>query len=513
MRQGKLSIYLKPVIITGIIIFRFFLPAVTVLAQLPDARITLDINNKPVREILENISLQAGYYFTYNADLFPEKEKLSLNVNNFPLQSTLDSLFHDSTLNFRLIDKNIVIYRRVPRLFSEMQNDTADFYRITGHITDTRTTKPLAYATVALYGTNKGSISNETGDFMLNIPSEIKDPLLVISFIGYQNQYYPVTLPVDKKLEISLNKDVVSLQEVIIRYQDPAGLLDEAIEKIPENYLNQGSVMTAYYRENVQRNKKFLIFSEAVIEIRKDAYTGNMTDEKVKIVKGRKFINVSDEDTVVMKIKSGIKSSLDLDIVRNIPYFMTAEDRHLYDFEFSDIVSYRNHLVYVITFRQKPQVREALYTGDIYLDMDNLAILAADFQLDPRYIRQESGTFVIKKSPHLKISPLSASYHVEYRKSDDRYHLSQVRGEVRFRMRKQKKWIASTYSLGIEMAVTDVEEGSKEKFRSSETINTGVILSDQKFTPDPAFWGDYDVIEPEASLTEVLEKMGKPQPW
>lgn len=317
----------------------------------------------------------------------------------------------------------------------------------------------------------------------------------------------------DTDIIIRLAKDVISLQEVIIRYQDPAELLDEAIEKIPDNYLDQNALMTAYYRENVQRNKKVLLFSEAVLDILKYSYSGSTPNEKVKIIKGRKFMDVTDEDTVLMKIKSGIRSSFDLDIVKSLPYFLTSDNHHLFDYEFSDIVSYKNHMVYVIHFRQKPQIKDALFTGDIYLDMDNLTILAADFQLDPRYIGQETSTFVIRKSPRLKIKPLSAIYHVDYRKSAGRYHLSQVRGEVRFKMRKRKKWIASYYSLKIEMAVTDVQPEFSERFRNNETINTGVILSDQDFTPDAAFWGDYNTIEPEASLTEVLKKMGKQQAW
>ena len=508
----RFRIHPKLAFIASIVVFLLLVREEGVLSQLPGVHITLEMTNKPVDEILNTISLQTGFYFTYNSGLISGKELKTLAVKDVLLHSALDSLFRDSSLSYRLIDKNIVIYRK-NRNPVAIRTDTSNYVRITGHISDSHTGKALPFATIALYGTNRGSISNESGDFLLNIPIEINDPLLVVSFIGYQNQYQPVKIPSEKDLQISLNKDVVSLQEVIIRYQDPTNLLDEAIKKIPDNYLDKNSVMTAYYRENVQRNRKYLLFSEAVLEIRKDAYTGMSGDEKVKIVKGRKFMNVNDEDTVLMKIKSGIRNSLDLDIVRNLPYFMTTEDRHLFSFEFSDIVSYRNQLVYVISFRQKPQVTEALYTGDIYIDMDNLSILAADFQLDPRYIGQETGAFVIRKSPRLKIKPLSAGYHVEYRKSEGRYHLSQVRGEVRFRMRKKKKWIASTYSLGIEMAVTNVDVGSKEKFRNSGTINTGVILSDQDFTPDPVFWGDYNVIEPEASLTEVLKKMGKEQPW
>ncbi len=482
-------------------------------AQLPDVSVSIDVSNKPVQYILENISLQTGYYFTYNAGLFPSKIRVPFKVRDLSLTAALDSLLNDTTLQYKLIDKNIVIFRKNRNIERLSEGDTCNTNRVRGIITDVTSGKALPYATIALYGTNKGTISNESGYFTLNIPRSIADPVLMVSFIGYHNQYFAVPLPSEKEVQISLEKDLVSLQEVIIRYKDPSELLDEAIKRIPKNYLDDYSLMTAYYRENVQKNKKFLLFSEAVINILKEPYKPTSGDDKVKIVKGRKFININEEDTVAMKIKSGIRSSLQLDIVKNLPYFLTTEERHLFNYEFSDIVSYKNHLVYVIRFRQKPEVRDALFTGEIYLDMENLAIVAADFQLDPRYIGKETNTFVIRKSPHLKIRPLTAMYHVDYRKSDGRYHLSQVRGQVRFKMRLKGKWIGSLYSLNIEMAVTDVRTGTKERFRNNETLNSGVILSDMDFTPDPAFWGNYNTIEPEASLSEVLRKMGKQLAW
>ncbi len=482
-------------------------------AQLPDIRISIDVSNKPAEDVMENISLQAGYYFTYNAGLLPAKSRVTLTVRDLPLETVLDSVFRDTSLEYTLIDKNIVIYRKNRLLTGLPGIDTVSFRRIRGEITDARSGKSLPYATIALFETNMGTISNETGEFILNIPANIENPVLVVSFIGYRNQYRPLSLPATGEVRISMNKDMVSLQEVIIRYQDPAAILYEAIRRIPENYTGDFSLMSAYYRENVQRNKKFLLFSEAALDILKQPYSSTSSDDRVKIVKGRKFQNIDDEDTVLMKIKSGIRSSLQLDIVKSLPYFLAPDSRHLYDFDLSDIVSYKNTLVYVIGFRQKPQVKDALYTGEIYIDMENLAILAADFKIDPRYIGQETNTFVIRKSPRMKIRPLSAEYHTEYRKSDGKYHLSQVRGEVRFKMRKRKKWIGSLYSLKIEMAVTDVESASRRQLRSNEIINTGMILSDQKFTADPEFWGNYNTIEPEASLTEILNKMGKQLPW
>jgi hypothetical protein len=41
----------------------------------------------------------------------------------------------------------------------------------------------------------------------------------------------------------------------------------------------------------------------------------------------------------------------------------------------------------------------------------------------------------------------------------------------------------------------------------AEQLDPGVILADESFEYDPAFWGNYNTITPEASLQDVLERL------
>jgi hypothetical protein len=301
--------------------------------------------------------------------------------------------------------------------------------------------------------------------------------------------------------------DIISLQEIVIRYKDPANLLEEAISRFGDNYLSDFSTMIAYYRENVKKSNKIMTFSEAVLEIAKEPYIYHSSTDRVKIIKGRKSIDTSREDTIFMKIKSGVSSSLQLDIVKNLPDFMSEGFRKLYDYKLTDIVSYRDRLVYVISFLQKDYIKTALYKGELYLDIENLAILTADFQLNPKYISREKNMFIVSKKRDIQSRPISAIYHVEYKTGNEGYYLNQVRGEVKFRMRKRKQWLSSAYSLSIELAITDVNPGSRKRIPKSEQLPSGVILSEERFDNDPSFWGDYNIIAPEESLQEVLRKM------
>ena len=343
----------------------------------------------------------------------------------------------------------------------------------------------------------------------MRIPDTIHQPILVCSFIGYKNYYVPIGANSEEALTISMQRNVISLQEVIIRYKDPVTLLNETMSRIPENYLSEPSGVTAYYREKVTKDDRCMIFSEAVVEISKSAYSGNKSADRLRVLKARKISNIVLEDTVVMKIRSGANTTLQLDIIKNPPDFLSPDFMIAYNLSFSNVVMYKDRLVYVISFSQKEGISEPLFRGDLYIDRGSLAIIAADFEYDPVLLRQDPEMFVAKKSSRLKVVPLNASYHVEYAQLNNIYHLSQVQGNLNFKVRKRREWIASRYHVSIEMAVTDVRPGLPPEIRYNEQMKPSTILSDEEFSYDPEFWGDYTTITPEAKLEDALQNIEK----
>jgi hypothetical protein len=500
--------FLPDLFVKHIFILFLFSTAVRLNAQFPDLRISLKANNKTVFEILEKISLQSGYNFTYDSELIPEKKKLSIDVQELPLEVLLDSLIQNPRLHYRLLDKNIIIYKKNEALLEISDSILLKPFQIKGSITDQSNGKPLPFANIALFGTNRGTITNTSGNFILNIPADITDPVLVISYVGYKNSYISVELPSEKSIDIKMKKDIVSLQEVIIRIKDPVYLLNECLKKIAENYLSEYSLMTGYYREYVKKNKDLMNFSEAVIEISKEPYHLPPANEKVRILKGRKIINSDVSDTILMKIKSGIYNCLELDVIKNLPDFLSSDFQKYYELSFSDIASYKNSLQYVIGFRQKDFIKKPLYRGSLNLDQKSLALQSADFEIDPSFINQESNMFIVRKSRGLRLRPVKAAYHVEYRQTNDKYYLSQVHAEVRFKLRNKKEWIASDYTINIGLFITSIEPGIRVKFGQNEQLRPGIIISEVGFEYDPEYWGSYDIVEPESSLKEALKRIG-----
>jgi len=485
----------------------FFLSSPLVCQDtLPYILVTVSSKNRPINQILDEITLQTGYRFTFNAELISGKQRVNFQVADLPLETALDSLIGNPRLAYRKIDRNIVIYQKNQSPPIQI-SDEIDRSLLRGRVVDSRSGKPLPFATIALHGTSQGSISNQEGEFSFKIPGKLSDPLLIISYMGYKHKYVSVDYPIEQKVNILLDKETIPLQEVIIRYADPEMLVHEALKRIPRNYLDDHATMTAFYRESVKRNDHCMIYSEAILDVAKGPYALNSLNDRVKIKKGRKITDVTSEDTVLVKLRSGIYNSLSLDVIKNRPDFLADDLLDRYDLEFTDLMTYGDRLVYVISFRQKSSIPDLLFRGQLYLDQENLALLAVDFEFTPELIHKEPGLFLVSSSSKIRIRPTMARYHVDYREIDGKFHVSQVRGELEMKVRRRRKWFGATYRITIEMAITDVIPGQRLRINANERVNPNIVLSDEPFQFDPSFWGIHNTIEPEASLMESIQRL------
>jgi len=503
--RGYLSGILKPTLI--LVIFSLLIPGLARSQEsLPPISVTIASRNKTIDQVLEEITLQTGYHFTYDATIVNGRQKVQLRASDLLLKIALDSILRDSSLAFRSINQNIVIYRKNETAPSPI-SIAIDRAFLKGRVVDKQSGKALPYATIALLETSLGSISNQQGEFSFKIPLDLPDPMIVVSYMGYRSTMLPVSYPAEENIEISLDKEVIPLQEVIIRYSDPVKLLHEAIKRIPGNYLDSHSTMTAFYRESVKRNDHCMVYSEAVLDVAKGPYASLASGDHISIIKQRKISDFTTEDTVLIKLRSGVTTSMNLDVIKNRPDFLAYDFQNRYNLEFTDMMTYGDRLVYLISFRQKKEIHELLFRGQLYLDQETLAILAIDFEFNPDYLQKEPGLFLVSGSPKIRIRPVMAKYHVDYRSVQDKFYVSQVRAEVEMKVRKRRKWISSRYKISIEMAITDLIPNQRLRITPANRVKSNIVLADEPIQFDPEFWGIYNTIEPESSLMESIGKL------
>ncbi|HAN19828.1 MAG: hypothetical protein A2X13_12665 [Bacteroidetes bacterium GWC2_33_15] len=505
----KYSILIKFTL--SVILFNCCIFPVFSQSSVLNKKLSVKSKNHSLYTVLNTISSQIGYEFSYNADLILANRNVKIDADSSELHQILDILLNDTSLTYNIIDKQIVIHKKnsLSKISTISQNQTQQsIIHIRGKILDKETFSRLPFANISINGKSLGTISNEEGEFSFKIPVTLIDENIVFSYIGYKNSVFPLKDLTLSNNIIYLEKDFLSIQEVIIRSNNPELLIKNAMEKIKDNYYTQPFLMTSFYREFVIKNKQYMSVMESVLSVYKSPYGGYYSDQ-IKMIKSRKNLNYSESDTFLLKLKGGLYASLYLDIIKNPTNFLLEEYFNSYSYVLSDIVKYDNSTAYVIEFKPKYFLEDKSFCGRLYIDTENLAIKYADFYIGSDAIEKLAQELVLKKSMKTKVKPESVHYWVSFRQIKGNHFLNLVRGELEFKVKKRNQIFSTSFKTTFEFAVNDIDTVNVDRFKRNETIETNTIFIDKNFEYDYSFWGDYNYISPDETLEEALIRISK----
>ncbi len=389
------------------------------------------------------------------------------------------------------------------------QTDTLSYKLLKGTIADADNGNPLMFATLTIENSNVATVSNSEGDFSIKVPIDLFDKNLTISYIGYQSKTIAISELKSNKNKIKLELLNVSLDAISVFPKDPYLLIQAVLKRRNENYIQDESLMTAFYRETIKNRRKYASLSEAVVEVYKHSY-GNERPDVVRMMKGRKSADYSKLDTLVFKLQGGPYSTLMLDIMKNPYMILDMEVLDDYSFEISNITREDNRVLYVLSFAQQKWIKEPLFYGKLYIDAESLAIVHATYNINTENKDAVARMFIKRKPAGADVYPTIASYMVTYREKGGKWIYGYSRGELTFKVKWNKKLFNSVYHTGIEMAITDWQPTDQKPFKGSDRMKMNVVMTDTNmgFT-DQNFWGQYNVIEPEKSIESAIKKIQK----
>lgn len=457
---------------------------------------------------LDVISKRTGYFFTYDSKIIDTNAKTLLEARDVPLSEILRTVLTNDSLNYTVIGNHIIISRttREAKVDQFTAEPNEKFY-ISGEVTDNVTDEPLPFATVAIKNRPHGTVTNINGFFAMNITGEEVHDTLVISYLGYLNRSIPINHIIGNNFTFKLFRDYIPIPEIIIRTQVPSDIIRKTIHEIPVNYGTTPASMSGFYREGILRGKELQLYSEAVLQIYKSSYSNSRIKDQVSIVRSRKNENISSSDTVLLRLKAGLGSSLLLDGIKNMFEFMDPENFSSYRYWMSDIVTLNEQAAFVIEFEQMEYVKTPLFRGSMMINTTDFALMQTEFELNPLYIDKSNVNFVISSNKGYAIKPVSVKYRVSYSKSGDRYYLNHVRGDLRFSVRKKRRLSNSSYDIFFEMAVTSASTENVTRFERDEIIPLESVFSRTITGYDPEYWGSFDFLKPEDDLIKALGKV------
>lgn len=404
--------------------------------------------------------------------------------------------------------ESILIVLNFLMIFSlTAQQQNGSFTEFRGRVIDRATRAPLAYCNVILEGTNLATVTNAEGEFSLKIPKDLDAQHISFRFLGFMSQRITLSaLLADNTIE--LQPVTFQLPQIDVLTGDATTIVKNMFENIRENYPQEEMFMSAFYRESIRRNRTYVSLSEAVVDIQKQPYS-SFRGDAARLFKSRQQTDYTKLDTLVFKLMGGPYNNLYLDVIKNPDIIFTDNVFQNYYFNIERVDWMDDRLVYVVNFNHFPRPNEVLYRGRLYIDAANYALKSAVFHMSFDNPDEAVRMLIRRKPMNARVTPLEASYRMDYVEKDGKWFYAYSRIEIGFSINWRRRLFNTNYFATIEMAVTDHENSSDNRaIRFRDRLRSDVIISEKAngFT-DPDFWGPYNVIEPDKPIEAAIRKI------
>ncbi len=188
-------------------LFLILISALQVLASASysqSTRLSLNMKNVTVKDVLFQIEEQSEFYFLYNSELIDVQRKVDINVQNEKVDEILNTLFGEGKVNAIIRDRHIILS---PANIESVSQQTR---KVTGKITDS-SGSPLPGVTVVVKGTSNGSIADIDGNYSIsNVPG---NATLQFSFVGMKMQ--ETVVGGKSTINVTLVEENIGIEEVV----------------------------------------------------------------------------------------------------------------------------------------------------------------------------------------------------------------------------------------------------------------------------------------------------------
>lgn len=171
-------------------------------------KVTIQVQNATIKNVLEKLEKQTSYVFSYRDDLLVNQKRVTVNLKNVPVVKVLDATFSGTNLSYSIVSPTSILIKKVE---SKKANEFSDT-KISGVVVDSQG-EPIVGATVAVKGTTTGTSTDLEGNFSLNnVP---KNSTILFTYIGCNPKEIKAS---DAKAlaHVELSDDVQLLSDVVV---------------------------------------------------------------------------------------------------------------------------------------------------------------------------------------------------------------------------------------------------------------------------------------------------------
>ncbi|MCG6189699.1 TonB-dependent receptor [Maribellus maritimus] len=166
-------------------------------------RLSINLENETITNILENIEDQSEFYFMFDASRINVSQRKTVDCENQAISNILDQLFENTGITYSINDRQILL-TTTDKFDIEQQKS------VSGKVTDS-SGAPLPGVTVVFKGTTQGTVTNADGEFSLSdIPV---NATLQFSFVGMRTQ--EIVVGGQTVIDVKMEEDAIGIEEVV----------------------------------------------------------------------------------------------------------------------------------------------------------------------------------------------------------------------------------------------------------------------------------------------------------
>lgn len=200
----KLPLAMK---LTAFLIFAF---CIQLSAKSFSQKITLNLQQAPLTEVLQEIRKQSGYNLVYNTDLVKKAKPQSITIKAATVEEALKAALANQPFKYAIQSETILISPEAPTSKTVPPKSETKATVVTGKVVDEKG-EPIPGVSVTEKGTKNLVMANEKGEFKINVSKP--DAILVFSYIGFAKVEQAAST---EPMRIVLKADVKSLDDVVI---------------------------------------------------------------------------------------------------------------------------------------------------------------------------------------------------------------------------------------------------------------------------------------------------------
>ena len=171
------------------------------------AKVTMNVRNQTVEDVLRAIEKQTEFSFFYNNAHINLKRLVTISANRNDIFKVLDEVFKNTSVEYKVIDKKIILSTELASVEQAHQEKV----KVSGRVVDAAG-EPVIGASVIEKGSTNGTITDMDGNFEFSNCSA--GSILIVSFVGMETK--EIKYNGEDFLKITLKPKTDELDEVTV---------------------------------------------------------------------------------------------------------------------------------------------------------------------------------------------------------------------------------------------------------------------------------------------------------